>query len=62
MWLILRNIYLKFEVDTLEIKKVIEETILLHKILNLKSAEAKASKTVRHNTLYNRANEISHKR
>jgi hypothetical protein len=37
MWLMIRNIYLKFEVDTLRNDKVIVKNILLHQNFYLKS-------------------------
>jgi hypothetical protein len=41
MWLMIRNIYLKFEVDTLRNDKVIVKNILLHQNFNLKSGRGR---------------------
>jgi hypothetical protein len=41
MWLMIRNIYLKFEVDYLRNDKVIVKNILLHQNFNLKSGRGR---------------------
>jgi hypothetical protein len=49
--LMIRNIYLKFEVDTLRNDKVIVKNILLHQNFNLKSGRGRgrrASRTALH--------------
>jgi hypothetical protein len=49
MWLMIRNIYLKFEVDTLRNDKFIVKNILLHQNFNLEGdADAGASRTALH--------------
>jgi hypothetical protein len=47
MWLMIRNIYLKFEVDTIRSEKVIVKNILQHQNFNL-NADAGASRTDLH--------------
>jgi hypothetical protein len=58
MWLMIRKIYLKFEVDTLRNEKVKVKNILLHQNFNLKSGRGSQSRgeyDSSPNTSYSRA-------